>query len=308
MSNFNEADHPRDNIGRFTYKGGGSSSTSTESYERKSQSREDILYPTMKDKKQIDNKNDILLGGISKEVYQEQNKSSYYDFLSNLITQPQQTQYNYTGNSLLNQIAVDHIDNPNLKKIANWRFGKETAENLLMSKKDTYLNTDYAKEHLIFKNYKELSPDLRDYFEKKITKQIGADKLDNTGGIYINAEHQSSKDLANVLVDNQEFIKNVAENRKSLIAGNYIKTSVQFTDKNFHNAIGKADILDMHINKNGEIDLLVTDVYDFNDDKDASDLIKTGRNRQEKGQIKPYFYIYHVIIPKSAKLGESKNK
>ncbi|MBQ9246346.1 hypothetical protein IJ182_08780 [bacterium] len=76
-----------------------------------------------------------------------------------------------------------------------------------MSKKDTYLNTDYAKEHLIFKNYKELSPDLRDYFKEKITSQICADKLKSTGGIYINAEHQSSKDLANVLVDNQEFIK-----------------------------------------------------------------------------------------------------
>ncbi len=62
----------------------------------------------------------------------------------------------------------------------------------------------------------------------------------------------------------------------------------------------------MHINKNGEIDLLVTDVYDFNDDKNAGELIKVGRNRQEKGEIIPYFYIYHVIIPKSAKLGESK--
>ena len=48
MANWNEADHPRDDIGRFTDKGGGSSSTSTENYERKSQSREDILYPAMK--------------------------------------------------------------------------------------------------------------------------------------------------------------------------------------------------------------------------------------------------------------------
>ena len=302
MSNFNEADHPRDDIGRFTYKGGSSSSSPTkESYERKSQSREDILYPTMNDKKQIDNKNDILLGGISKEVYQQPNKSSYPDFLSNLVTQPQVPQYNYTGNSLLNQIAVDHIDNPALKKIATKAFGLETAENLLMSKKDTYLNTDYAKEHLIFKNYKELSTDLRNYFEKKITNQIGADKLETTGGIYINAEHYSSKELAKVLVDNKEFVKKAAEARNSMKAGNSVNTSIQFTDNNFHNAIGKADILDMHINKNGE----VTDVYDFNNDKNASDLIKTGRNRQEKGEIKPYFYIYHVIIPKSAKLGES---
>ncbi len=93
-----------------------------------------------------------------------------------------------------------------------------------------------------------------------------------------------------------------------LEVGNSVNTSVNFSSGNFHFAIGKADILDMHINKNGEIDLLVTDVYDFNDDKDASDLIKTGRNRQEKGEIIPYFYIYHVIIPKNAKLGRSKKK
>ena len=302
-NNWDESKHPRDNDVKFTYKGLGE--TSTESDEEKMQNRANLLYDSMNEK---DNKNKVLFGGISKDVYQEPNKSNFSDFLSNIVTQPQIPQYNVTQNSLKNQIAVDHIDNPNLKKIANWRFGKETAENLLMSKKDTYLNTDYAKEHLIFKNYKELSPDLRDYFEEKITKQIGADKLDSTGGIYINAEHKSSKNLANALVDNQEFIKNVAENKKSLVAGNSIKTSVQFTDRNFHNAIGKADILDMHINKNGNLDLLVTDVYDFNDDKNASDLVKTGRDRQEKGEIIPYFYIYHVIIPKNAKLGRSKKK
>ena len=37
-------------------------------------------------------------------------------------------------------------------------------------------------------------------------------------------------------------------------------------------------------------------------------LNQAGRNRQEKGEIKPYFYICHVIIPKSAKLGESGRK
>ena len=300
MTNWNEADHPRDDEGKFTYKNGGQQSN-----ENKMQNRANILYDSMNEK---DNKNKVLLGEISKDVYQKHNKSNFSDFLSNLVIQPQIPQYNVTQNSLLNQIAVDHINNPALKKAAIELFGLETAENLLMSKKDTYLNTDYAKEHLIFKNYKELSPDLRDYFKEKITSQIGADKLDSTGGIYINAEHQSSKDLAKVLVDNQEFIKNVAENRKSLNLGKSFDTSIQFTDKHFYYAIGKADIRDMHINKNGDFDLLVTDVYDFNDDKNASDLVKVGRDRQEKGEIKPYFYIYHVIIPKSAKLGKSKNK
>lgn len=53
----------------------------------------------------------------------------------------------------------------------------------------------------------------------------------------------------------------------------------------------------MYINKNGDMRLLVTDVYDFNENSD-SQLIKAGRDRQEKGEIKPYFVVYHVIIPR----------
>ena len=59
MANWNEADHPRDDIGRFTDKGGGSSTTK-ESYERKSQSREDILYQTMNDKNNGTYRNKLL--------------------------------------------------------------------------------------------------------------------------------------------------------------------------------------------------------------------------------------------------------
>jgi len=63
----------------------------------------------------------------------------------------------------------------------------------------------------------------------------------------------------------------------------------------------------MHINKNGDLDLLITDIYDFNPNS-QNDLIQVGRDRQEKGEIIPYFYIYHVIIPKNAKMNENKRK
>ena len=57
----------------------------------------------------------------------------------------------------------------------------------------------------------------------------------------------------------------------------------------------------MHINRNGDIDLLVTDIYDFNPNS-PSDLVQVGRERQERGEITPYFMIYHVIIPKNRKI------
>lgn len=41
----------------------------------------------------------------------------------------------------------------------------------------------------------------------------------------------------------------------------------------------------MHINRQGNINLLVTDVYDFNPNS-LSDLVQVGRDRQEKGETK----------------------
>ena len=288
-----------------------SSSSSTSSHQlddgEKMKQRAELLYPTMKDNEQTAN-NKVFSAHISKDVYKELNKKNdFSNFLENLYTQPPQQQYKVMQNSLINQIAVDYIDNSLLKELAIKNFGTETAENLLMSKKDTYLNTEYTHEHLIFNNYKELSSDLRNYFKGKITSQIGANKLEDTKGIYINAEHQSSKNLVGVLTNHKEFIKDIAKNRKSLKLGNSINSSIQFSDKNFRNAIGKADIRNMHINQNGDLDLLITDIYDFNPNS-QNDLIQVGRDRQEKGEIIPYFYIYHVIIPKNAKMNENKIK
>ncbi len=54
----------------------------------------------------------------------------------------------------------------------------------------------------------------------------------------------------------------------------------------------------MKYRKNGDVELLVTDVYDFNKNS-KSKLVQAGRKLQEQGKIKPYFIMYHVIIPKN---------
>ena len=48
--------------------------------------------------------------------------------------------------------------------------------------------------------------------------------------------------------------------------------------------------------KQGSIDSLVVDTYDFNK-KESKDLIKLAREHQDRGDLVPYFIIYHVIIP-----------
>lgn len=233
------------------------------------QRRADILYPTM------DNK---------------QNKKVYHE--------------------LKNEIGVDHINIPLIKAYGKKNVGKEAAENLHMSKTKSYMDTDYAKEHVIFNNYKEVNSDLQGYFKEKITKQLELHKvssearekiLNSTKGIYIDAESESSKRLSETLIKEPKFVELLTSSIKKMKNGVPVDGTLKFKDKNFYNALGKVDIKFMHINRQGNIDLLVTDVYDFNPNS-SSDLVQVGRDRQEKGEITPYFIMYHVIIPKNRKI------
>ncbi len=50
-------------------------------------------------------------------------------------------------------------------------------------------------------------------------------------------------------------------------AANINTNNINFKNLNFHNEIGKADIKNIKLNSNGDMTLLVTDVYDFNHSK-----------------------------------------
>ena len=80
-----------------------------------------------------------------------------------------------------------------------------------------------------------------------------------------------------------------------------------FEDKNWHNALGKADIVNMHKNKQGDIELDIVDVNNYNEGE-SNKMVRIGRDRQDKGEIKPYFIRYHVIIPKDSKIYTSSQK
>ena len=205
-----------------------------------------------------------------------------------LYPQTENKQNKNVKHQIKNVIAVDHIENPLAKRIGIETTGKEAAENLEMSKTSSYLNTDYAKEHVIFNNYKEVSSDLQTYFKDKITEQLGLDNVDSslkeeilnsTKGIYIDAQSESSKSLSEILTSEPDFMNLLTNSIKKMKNNISVEGSLKFRDKNFYYAIGHADIKNMHINRNGDIDLLVTDVYDFNPNS-PSDLIQVGRERQ----------------------------
>ena len=202
--------------------------------------------------------------------------------------------------------CIQGIDYKIVKSAVINEYGLETAENLNMALENNYMNTDYAKEHTVFNNYKELNFELRTYFKDKIINQLEISNLpsgeqekilNETKGIYIETNSKSSEGLANVLIREPDFIKIISSSKKDLDSGKTINGSIEFQDKNFRKALGKADLLDIHKDQKGNIRVLVTDVYDF-DKKSENPLIKAGRALQEEGKIKPYFIIYGILIKK----------
>lgn len=207
----------------------------------------------------------------------------------------------------LYQFSIDNSNNKIIKVGGKFIFGNETMENLEMSKTKSYMNTDYAKQHKIYNNYNEAPDNLKNYFKDKITEQIGSDKLKKTKGIYIDADSESSKRLKNALLEDTKFIEKLKKYDMPMINKYSINESINLKGRKWGNAVGNADIRNMHLKKNGDIELYITDVYDFNEGE-KNKLVQIGRNRQDKGEITPYFYAYRVIIPKSEKEKALKGK
>lgn len=172
--------------------------------------------------------------------------------------------------------------------------GIDADENLKMSMKNKYLETPFAQEHTIYNNVSEVSPFLRPYVVKKIKSQLGSEYLSTIKGLFVDSDKESArrlsenKDIHLFVKRNKDFLKNLG----------YIKNdSIQFTDSNFYNAIGKADIVDMYLTSNGEIIFYIVDTYDFNKNSD-NPFVRGARKHQEKGNLIPYFIIYSVKLNK----------
>ena len=190
--------------------------------------------------------------------------------------------------------------------IKNWEFfadeygkrnyGKEAVENFEMARVEHYLSTTYAKQHKVYSNVNYVEDFLQDAVKKKIISQLGKNYLYDIGGIYIDEKSETSKKIALL----PEILNLVSKNAHMLNHNKVISDSVQFTNKNFHNAIGKADILYMRKNIYGDVELYIIDTYEFNPEnkeQNAGVFVMAGRQLQQEGYLKPYFIIYSVTIP-----------
>lgn len=177
---------------------------------------------------------------------------------------------------------------------ARFLGGYEANENLKMALVENYLDTPYAREHTVYNNVNEVPAFLQSIVRDKIIKQLGRDFLHNTKGIFIDNNTLTCKKLAK----NNDVLLFVKQNKDYLINYGHIKKgSIQFTDSNFYNAIGKADIIDMYLTPENEIVFYIVDTYDYNKNS-TNPFVRAGRLNQEIGRLKPYFIIYSVKVNK----------
>ena len=64
-----------------------------------------------------------------------------------------------------------------------------------------------------------------------------------------------------------------------------------------HNAYGKVDFLNSGIDNQGNLHLYMFDTYDFNKNE-PNPKIEAGRRQMLKENLKPFFTIHEIIIPK----------
>lgn len=185
-------------------------------------------------------------------------------------------------------------DFDSLSKIAVLGKITEATENLKMAHKNSYLDTPFAHKNTIYNSISEVSPAIRPFIVNKVKKQLGSTALKSIKGIFVDSFTETSIKISR----NRQIREVIKENKEILKNFGFVKeTSVQFSDFNLHNAIGKADLVDIYLNPNGEITFYVIDTYDFNKNA-VNPIVKAGRRNQEEGSLIPYFIIYSVKIDK----------
>ena len=165
-------------------------------------------------------------------------------------------------------------------------------------------NPDYIKDSVKLENFNDPNiKEYREYLKEKIESQFKdyGYKAEDIKGYNFNENSKPSQRMAK----NKDFLDMLAKNKENILSKKNF--SINFPKhgpigilkgNNFKNALGKADVKIEGIDKQGNLHLKVFDTYDFN--KDAKDFLnKAGREEMEKGNLKPYFTIHDVLIPKN---------
>ena len=323
---WNEADHPRDELGRFTFSGGG---------DEEENENEDT--PVLKGRvEKTDNPAGILYGNSQKKT---QNEKSYRNTLLSVlkdVATPAMVLYSSTkqleeavkkngltsklknavkmtsdlkekGKSIIQkriEKAIGEDYNESAHRTAKF-FARQDGAGMLDLAHGAKMNDrNYIKDTISLDNYNDpkVAKD-KEYLKEKISKQFSDYNFDinKIKGYYF----KSNSEPTQRLVQNKDFQDMIRNHKKEILEKGQFSDGFKkhgfvgvLWNNNFHNAIGKADFRNIYQDKNGNLHVKMYDTYDFNKNED-NPLIKAGVSQMEKGNLKPFFTIHDIIIPKN---------
>ena len=136
---------------------------------------------------------------------------------------------------------------------------------------------------------------LERFIRRKLKEQINTTE---SIGILFNANSSLSKKIE----EDKNFIKKIQEhsfqNRNKLIFKGFAENTslIRFSDNDLYFALGKVDVINIHLDDMDNLWMLIVDTYDFNKN-DPLPLVQKARRFQEQGLIENYYSIIPVKIP-----------
>ena len=312
---WNESDHPRDELGRFTFSSGGGEENEKED------------TPVLKGHvEKTDNPANILYGASQKKA---QNEKTYRNALLSVlkdVATPAMVLYSSTKqleeavkkNGLMSKLKEkgSSIIQKGIEKAIGENYGKiphgfakffarqDGAGMLDLAHGAKMYDRSYIKDTISLDNYNDsrIAKDKK-YLKEKISSQFKDYNFDinKIKGYYF----KSNSEPVQRLIQNKDFQDMIKKHKKEIIEKGQFSDGFKkhgtvgiLWNNNFHNAIGKADFRNIYQDKNGNLHVKMYDTYDFNKNED-SPLIKAGVSQLEKGNLKPFFTIHDIIIPKN---------
>ena len=192
------------------------------------------------------------------------------------------------------EFAIGNNYKPEFYILAKSTFGPDTAGMLDLAHEKRN-DTSYEKDAIKLTNWNDprVASD-KEYLRGKVIKGFSYYDYDedNVPGYFFKNYSEPSQRIAN----DSDFLNKIRENKHKILS-NAEDLSVSFTSRNLHNAIGLVDIRNGYLDKNGNLHVKVYDTYDFNPEED-NPLIIAGKNKMLDRELKPFFTIHDIIIPK----------
>ncbi len=178
--------------------------------------------------------------------------------------------------------------------IAKTTYGPDAAGMLDLAHENRNDPT-YEKDAIKMSNWNDNSVSVdKDFLKNKVATEFydyGFD-VDTIPGYFF----QSYSDPCKRIAADADFLATISN--KTKVLDNNQDLGMGFTESNLHYALGHVAIRNRYLDSDGNLHVFIYDTYDFNS-SDTSTLSVAGRNAMMNGELKPYFTIHEVVVPKS---------